>query len=130
VHAVVEYDGACGIAEGSMRMPRSYPFSSSIRVLCEGGVAEYTFSAAPIEGEGNIGASDSARGLRLYPAGGDASVAEVESADPWGPEIEYFVSCVEQRRVPESGTGPQARLALRVALAASRSLASGRAERV
>jgi predicted dehydrogenase len=130
VHAVVEYDGACGIAEGSMRMPRSYPFSSSIRVLCEGGVAEYTFSAAPIEGEGNIGASDSARGLRLYPAGGDASVAEVESADPWGPEIEYFVSCVEQRRVPESGTGPQARLALRVALAASRSLASGRAETV
>jgi predicted dehydrogenase len=130
VHALVEYEGASGIAEGSMSMPRSYAFSSSIRVLCEDGVAEYTFSAAPVEGEGNIGASDSARGLRLYPAGGDATVAEVESADPWGPEIEYFVSCIEQGRAPESGTGLQARLALQVSLAASRSLESGRTETV
>ena len=57
VHAVVEYDGGSGIAEGSMAMPRSYPFSSDIRVLGERGVAEYAFSAAPVEGEGNIGAS-------------------------------------------------------------------------
>ena len=39
--AVVEYDGASGVVEGSMAMPRSYPFSSNIRVLCESGVAEY-----------------------------------------------------------------------------------------
>ena len=33
-----------------MSMPRSYPFSSSIRVLCENAVAEYGFSAAPGRG--------------------------------------------------------------------------------
>ena len=65
LHALVEYDGAAAIGEGSMAMPRSYPFSSSIRVLGEEGVAEYGFSAAAVEGEGNIGASSSARGLRL-----------------------------------------------------------------
>jgi predicted dehydrogenase len=130
VHAVVEYDGASGIAEGSMSMPRSYPFSSSIRVLCEKGVAEYTFSAAPIEGEGNIGASSSARGLRLFPVDGDPTVVPVESADPWGPELEEFVSCVEEGRRPEQGTGEQARLALRVSLAAARSLDSGRPEAI
>ena len=48
-------------------MPRSYPFSSDIRVLGERGAAEYAFSAAPVEGEGNIGASSSVRGLRVYP---------------------------------------------------------------
>ena len=130
VHAVVEYDGACGIAEASMRMPRSYPFSSLIRVLCEGGVAEYAFSAAPVEGEGNIGASASARGLRLYPVGGEATTVPVESADPWGPEIAYFIECLEQGREPEQGTGEQAKLALLVALAANRSLESGRPETV
>jgi predicted dehydrogenase len=130
VLAVVEYEEAAGVAEGSMSMPRSYPFSSSIRVLCEGGVAEYAFSAAPVEGEGNIGASSSARGLRVYPLGGEPAIVPVESADPWGPEIEEFVSCVEQGRQPTQGTAEQARLALRVSLAVARSLENGRPEAV
>jgi UDP-N-acetylglucosamine 3-dehydrogenase len=126
--AVVEYDGAAGFAEGSVAMPRTYPFSSDIRVLCEGGGAEYAFTAAPIEGEGNIGASDSARGLRLFPNEGDPTTVAVEAADPWGPEIAYFVDCVDTGRRPTQGTGAQARDALRVSLAANRSLASGRVE--
>jgi predicted dehydrogenase len=130
VHAVVDYGGVSGLAEASMTMPRSYPFSSSIRVLGERGVAEYAFSAAPVEGEGNIGASDSARGLRVFPVGGDPETIAVESVDPWGPEIEEFVSCVEDGRQPEQGTADQARLALRVALAAARSLGSGQPEEV
>jgi predicted dehydrogenase len=130
VHALVEYDGASGIAEASMCMPRSYPFSSEIRVLCADGVAEYAFSAAPVEGEGNIGASSSARGLRLFPTGGEPATVPVESVDPWGPEIAHFVECVEQDRHPEQGTGAQAKLALLVALAANRSIESGRPEPV
>jgi len=129
VHAVVEYEGCgSGIAEGSMAMPRSYPFTSDIRVLGERGVAEYAFSAAPVEGEGNIGASSSARGLRVYPSDGEPRVVGVESADPWGPEIAEFVSCLEWGRQPDEGTGEQALWALKVSLAANRSLVSGRAE--
>lgn len=128
VQALVEYDGATGMAEGSMRMPRSYPFSSSIRVDGEDGAAEYAFSAAPAEGGGNIGESQGPRGLRLYPTEGEPVTVAVESADPWGPEISYFVECIELGREPEQGTGEQAREALRVSLAANRSLASGRPE--
>lgn len=130
VVALVEYDGAEGLAEGSMLMPRSYPFSSNILVLCEGGAAEYAFSAAPAEDGGNIGASDAPRGLRLYPANGAATTVPVESADPWGPEIAYFVDCVEHGREPEQGTGEQALQALLVAVAANRSLESGRPEQI
>ena len=54
----------------------------------------------------------------------------LDPVDPWGPEIEEFVSCIEQGRQPENGTGEQARLALRVSLAANRSLASGQPEAV
>jgi predicted dehydrogenase len=128
VHALVEYDGASAIAEGSMAMPRSYPFSSNIRVQGENGAAEYAFSAAPAEGGGNIGQAQGPPGLRLYPAEGDPETVPVESADPWGPEIAYFVECIERGREPEQGTGEQAREALRVSLAANRSLASGHAE--
>jgi predicted dehydrogenase len=128
VVAIVDYDGAQGIAEGSMAMPKAYPFSSNIRVLCEDGVAEYAFSAAPAEDGGNIGASEAARGLRLYPRGGEPTTVAVESADPWGPEIEYFIECVEQGRAPEQGTGEQAKAALVVSLATNRSLASGHPE--
>lgn len=131
VLALVEYEQGEGVAEGSMRMPGSYPFSSNIRVLCEGGVAEYAFRAEPAPEGGNIGASDpAARGLRLYPTGGEPRTVPVESADPWGPEIAYFVECVEHGRAPEQGTGEQARDALRVSLAANRSLESGRPEPV
>jgi predicted dehydrogenase len=131
VLAVVEYEGAHGIAEGSMAMPKTYPFSSNVRVLAEGGVAEYAFSAAPAEGGGNVGASEGPRGLRLYLRAEDDPVSvPVEPADPWGPEIEYFVSCVEQGRAPEQGTGAQARAALAVSLAAARSIETGRPEEV
>jgi predicted dehydrogenase len=131
VVAVVEYEGAEAVVEGGMAMPTSFPFSSLIRVVCAGGVAEYAFRAAPAEGGGNIGAVDpTARGLRLFPRDGDPDVVLLDPVDPWGPEIEEFVSCVEQGRQPENGTGEQARLALRVSLAANRSLRSGRAEEV
>jgi predicted dehydrogenase len=130
VLAVVEYGAASCVAEGSMGMPRSYPFSSSIRVHCERGVAEYAFSAAPAEDGGNIGASAAPRGLRLYRAAGEPETVPVESVDPWRPELEYFVECIERGRTPEQGTGEQAREALRVALAVNRSLASGRPEPV
>jgi predicted dehydrogenase len=129
VVAVVEYDGAHATVEGSMAMPSSFPFTSLIRVNAEKGAAEYAFRAAPAEGGGNIGASDpSARGLRLFPRGGEPEAVVMDPVDPWGPEIEEFVSCLEQGRQPEDGTGAQALLGLRVALAASRSLQSGRAE--
>jgi predicted dehydrogenase len=111
-------------------MPRSYAFSSNIRVLCEEGVAEYAFSAAPVEGEGNIGASQSARGLLLFPRDGEAMTIPVRGADPWGPELTYFIDCIEQGRQPEQGTGAQAREALLVSLATNGSLESGKPEQV
>jgi predicted dehydrogenase len=132
VVATVTYDGAEGVAEGSMRMPDSYPFSSNIRVLCEGGVAEYAFRATPAaEGEGNIGGVDpSVGGLRLYGSDVEPETILFEAVDPWGPEIVHFVECIEQGRIPEEGTGEQARDALLVSVAANSSLESGRPEPV
>ena len=112
-----------------MTMPTSYPFTSNVRVLCEGGVAEYGFTAAPAAEGGNIGEVAAGR-LRLYPTGAEPQSLEVEGAgeDPYAAEIAYFLDCVEQERTPERGTATQARDALLVSLAANRSLESGRPE--
>jgi predicted dehydrogenase len=130
VLALVEYEYGEGIAEGSMMMPRSYRLSSRIRVLCEEGVAECVFRAAPAAGGGNIGAGPATRGLWLFRPETAPEFVPVESADPWDPEIAYFVECVERGRPPEQGTGEQARDALLVSLAVNRSCESGRPERV
>jgi predicted dehydrogenase len=129
IAAIVEYDGAQAVVEGSMALPTSFPFSSLIRVNGEAGAAEYVFRAAPAEEGGNIGAVDeSARGLRVHPRDAEPELVLLDPVDPWGPEIEEFVSCLEGGRLPENGTGEQALLALRVSLAARRSLETGRPE--
>ena len=112
-------------------MPPSYPFSSNIRVLCEDGAAEYRFSAQPIQGEGNIGTSEpEVGGIRWYHQADRPRVVSVETASPWDREIDYFLECVGHERHPEHGTGAQALTALRIALAANRSLESGLPEPV
>ena len=129
IHSLVEYDGAQGVAEGGLVMPRSYPFSAGIRVLCERGVIEHGFRAGPSEAGGNIGGSMN-RFLRLHPATGPSETIRVQEFDPWAAEIAYFAECVEQGRPPGRGTAGQARDALSVSLAVNRSLRSGRPEPV
>jgi predicted dehydrogenase len=129
VYAIVEYDGAEASVEGSMVMPSSYPFSAGIRVLCEDGVIEHGFRAAPAENGGNIG-GDVQSFLRVHPAGGAAESVAVDGGDPWVAEIAYFVDCVESGRPPDRGTAEQSHAALRVSLAAARSLQSGKVEQV
>jgi UDP-N-acetylglucosamine 3-dehydrogenase len=127
VVATLEYDGAQALAEGSLMMPRSYPFSAGMRVLCEKGVLEHGFRAAPAEGGGNIG-GEMTRFLRAYPALGGSETLPVETSDPWAAEIAHFAECVAEARPPLRGTGEQARDALLVSLAVNRSLQSGKPE--
>jgi myo-inositol 2-dehydrogenase/D-chiro-inositol 1-dehydrogenase len=124
VQALVEYDDAAGVVEGSWAMPRSYPFSAAIRVLGDEGAAEYSFSSAPVEG-GNVGAPAASSGLRLFPRDGAATSVPVEAGDPWALQLASFVDCVERGVAPEQGTGAQALLALETALAVRRSLDLG-----
>jgi predicted dehydrogenase len=124
VIAEVEYERGVGSVEGSMAMPASYPFSAGIRVSCERGTIEHGFRAAPAEDGGNIG-GDLQSFVRVHPSDGLVRTIDVESADPWGAEIAYFVECIERGQAVERATAEQARDALRVSLATNRSLDSG-----
>lgn len=129
VLAIVEHERGTAVLEGSMAMPASYPFSSLLRLVGDGGAAEYAFSAEPAEGGGNIG-EPSPGTMRLFPRSGAPLELPVAADDPWALQAAAFADRIEGRSAPEHGTPEQARDALRVALAVRRSLHSGRPEPV
>lgn len=116
-HAFVslEFDHVRGLAEVSAIMPRSFPFTTSVRVVCEGGAIESTFRLA--DGPENT--------LTRYPEDGQAEVLDIPRHDPYEQECRYFVQCVRGEADPSLLSPEAACDALSVALAARDSLARG-----
>lgn len=126
----VEYDGARAVVEGSVAMPSSHPFSTSLSVYCERGSVHFGYEVPPSEpGAGrDAGQITPAQPpvVTVRPDGGEpARVIAIDSADPWRPEMRYFLQCVADDAPIDLGTPHQALAALDVALAATASFSSG-----
>jgi len=119
IHASIDYGGANGFVEGSEFMPRGYPFTCGLKVLCEGGVAEFAFRAGGVSVEMGGGSS-----LMVHEAG-KAYPLTPKPGDAYQNQAEYFVACVRDGRAPTLGTAEQARLAVRTANAAKQSFETG-----
>jgi predicted dehydrogenase len=119
IHASIDYGGANGLVEGSEFMPQGYPFTCGLKVLCEGGVAEFMFRAGGVSVEMGGGSS-----LLVYEAG-KAFPLVAKPGDAYQNQVDYFVTCVRDSRAPLLGTPEQARLAVRTANAARQSFETG-----
>jgi UDP-N-acetylglucosamine 3-dehydrogenase len=119
VHATVDYGAAEGFVEGSEFMPEGYPFTAALKVLCEGGVVEYTFRAGGVSVE--MGGINS---LAVYEPGRSYAL-EVRPGDAYQNQTEYFIDCVRAGTLPTIGTPAQAQLAVLTSEAARRSLETG-----
>jgi predicted dehydrogenase len=119
IHASIDYGGANGFVEGSEFMPQGYPFTCGMKVLCEGGVAEYMFRAGGVSVEMGGGSS-----LLVHEAGKSYPL-EPKPGDAYQNQTDYFVACVREGRMPALGTPEQARLAVRVANAVRESFETG-----
>jgi predicted dehydrogenase len=111
---LIDYGNASAVVDGGMTMPESYPFSSSLQVLCQTGALEYHFRAGGRSVEMGTGVND----LILYPNEGDPSKLSVAQQDPYLAEIAYFVDCTRTGQPATRATPADARLALQVGLAA------------
>jgi UDP-N-acetylglucosamine 3-dehydrogenase len=120
VQVLIDYGDASALVDGGMMMPETYPFSSSLQVLCETGSLEYHFRAGGRSVEMGAGAND----LLLYPNEGEPSTLTVPQQDPYVAEIAYFVDCIRKDRPATRATPAGARLALQVGLAARDALES------
>jgi predicted dehydrogenase len=119
IHAEIDYGGANGFVEGSEFMPQGYPFTSAMKVLCEGGVVEFLFRAGGVSVEMGGGSS-----LMVHEAG-KAYPLTPKPGDSYDNQVAYFVDCVRKGVKPALGTPEQARLAVSTASAARRSLETG-----
>lgn len=119
VHALVDYGGVEGLVEGSEFMPQGYPFTATLKVLCEGGVVEYLFRAGGVSVEMGGGSS-----LMVH-EGGKAYALPSPVGDAYESQAAYIVECVRKGVKPVLGTPEQARLAVAAANAARQSLESG-----
>lgn len=119
IHALVDYGGVDAIVEGSEFMPQGYPFTASLKVLCEGGVVEFMFRAGGVSVEMGGGSS------LIVHESGKAYPLKSKPGDGYDNQAEYMIECVKTGAQPKLGTPGQARLAVATANAARRSLETG-----
>src|SRR5262249_21149370 len=121
IHASIDHGGANGFVEGSEFMPQGYPFACGVKVLCEGGIAEYRFRAGGVSVEMGGGGSS----LMVHEPD-KAYPLDDRPGDAYQNQIDYFVACVRENRTPALGTPEQARLAVRTSNAARESFETGK----
>lgn len=120
VQVMIDFGDASALVDGGMMMPESYPFTSSLHVLCERGAFEYTFRAGGRSVEMGGGVND----LVFYPNQGEPEKIEVAQQDGYTGEAAYFAGCVRAGSPATRATPVDARLALKVGIAARTAVAS------
>lgn len=123
MHAVLDYGDSHAFIEASEFMPAEYPFTMTLKVLCERGSVEFGFRAGGVSVEMGGGGTS----LMVYEHGKQYKL-EAKPGDAYEAQIAYFVECVRTDRPPVQGTAEQGRLAVALSLAARESLESGKVQ--
>ncbi len=109
-----------------MTMPKGFPFTMMFRARGSKGTVEFIFRTG-----GNLEARGGAQSeLTLYSESGRASRPKVPEKDGYREEVAYFVRCVRRGEQPDTATGGDAKLAVRVGLAAIESAEKGKRVRI
>jgi predicted dehydrogenase len=119
VQVMIDYGDASAIVDGGMMMPESYPFTSSLHVLCERGSLEYNFRAGGRSVEVGGGVNE----LVSYPNDGEPETLQVSQIDGYLGEAVYFAECIANGTPATRATPADAQLALKVGLAAREAVA-------
>jgi len=124
IHLEMDFGSAQGFVEGSQFMPKDYPFTMTLKVLCEGGSVEFVFRAGGVSVEMGGGSS-----LMVFEPGKSYALPP-KPGDGYENQVAYFVECVRNGRAPQNGTPEQARLAVLAANAAKQSMETGQVVRL
>jgi len=120
--SLLDYGQVKAFAEGNALMPKGYPFTMTLAVRCEKGNVEYTLRAG---GEQVDSAADGINALMVYESGREPRPLTAGGGDGYQNEVAAFVDCVQEGREPSQGSARQGRLAVKTALAARQSIATG-----
>jgi UDP-N-acetylglucosamine 3-dehydrogenase len=109
----LEYPKANVFIEGCGIMPLSFPFSTTLRTVCEDGA---------IDLEWRWGDEFPISEIKVYPKVGQPQIPKIDGLDPYETECRYFVDCVKGEADPQLVSLETAIQSLQIALAAKESL--------
>ena len=84
--AILEYADMSVSVEGSVILPKSFPFSTSLRVVCENGALDLDWH---MEESGPV------NNLVLYTGEGRGEKLDIMDYDPYSAECMHFIKCVK-----------------------------------
>jgi predicted dehydrogenase len=117
-----------GFAQGCLEMAPGQPFTMALLVNCEGGSIDFNSRLSP-----SVLVAPAAGGVEHpdvpqpeVPSTGSAGTAgNISALGGYFIEVKYFVDCVDKNKTPDVVTPEEARYAVALCLAATRSAESG-----
>lgn len=117
----VVYEGDhTGYVQAGWGFPAEYPFTMTIRVLCERGAVEWNFKAGKL-----LETRDREAPLMVYKDDSSYAVGKIDQSDPFLLEWRYFIDCIERGEDIERATFEEGRTALKLVLASIESVKLG-----
>jgi predicted dehydrogenase len=121
INSRVEFEeGRNGFVQAGWGYPAAYPFTVTLRVICDRGAVEWNFKAGKL-----LEQRDSEAPLMVYRDSGSYEVEDVDRRDPFLLEWLYFIECIDRDRPVENATLEQGRAALELARASIKSAVEG-----
>lgn len=126
-----EKGGGVSFAEGALGMPEKFPFTMTMKVVGDKGCLEFD-------------SRDAEKPITIYQFGKEPeypqipqpklpeiipsaeAIGNIQALGGYFVEIEYFVNCVKEDKMPEVVTPEEAKLALQLCLAAKESAETGK----
>jgi predicted dehydrogenase len=113
-------EGQHGHVQAGWGFPPAYPFTQTLRILCEGGAVEWNFKAGKLlEDRGR------AAPLVIYKNDGSYIIEKVDQTDPFLLQWNYFIHCIAQNSEIQRATFGSGKKALKLAFATIESARTG-----
>lgn len=103
-------------AEGGWAFKGAFPFTMSLRILCEKGTIDWIFRAGK-----NIDERSQNTEIKVYKNDGSIEILEPEKFDAFYAELNYFIDCIESNKPVKNATFEDGRASVELALAAIQS---------
>jgi predicted dehydrogenase len=119
--------GAVGFAEGSLDMAAGFPFTMGLKIVLEGAAIEMNSRLSPsvlVASEGTVEHPDVPQ-PEVPATAGAGSTGNISALGGYFIEVKYFVDCVDKGDTPAVVTPEEAKAAVALCLAATRSAQSG-----
>jgi predicted dehydrogenase len=122
-------NGIVTCSEGCLAMAAGFPFTMGLKVNCEGGSIELNTRLSPnllvAYPDGKVEYPE-VPAVEVPSTGGAGTSGNISSLGGYFVEVNYFVNCLDKGEAPSVVTAEEAKLAVELCLAATKSVETGK----